>query len=320
MTVQILILALVFMAVSGLVFGMVSWLNRRAAIQQRLDDLGHGDSTPEAGLTGDSKAVWRARVAQVAGPMAKLSTPEEGWDSSALRLRFIHAGLRDASWPIIFFAAKTVLALLLPAIFVVYQSLRPAGAGFSGSILLLLLLLLVAIGYYLPNMVLSSLTRRRQQELREALPDALDLMTVCVEAGLGLDAAMNRAAAELGIRSQEMADELGLVALELRAGVRREQALRNLAVRTGVDDIAAFVSMITQADRFGTNIAEALRVQAETMRVQRQTRAEETAAKIPTKLLFPLIFFIFPSLMLVLMGPAVISVMRILLPTMAGSH
>ena len=145
-------------------------------------------------------------------------------------------------------------------------------------------------------------------------------MTVCVEAGLGLDAAMNRAAAELGIRSQEMADELGLVALELRAGMRREQALRNLALRTGVDDIAAFVSMIVQADRFGTNIAEALRVQAETMRAQRQIRAEEAAAKIPTKLLFPLIFFIFPSLLLVLMGPAVISVMRVLLPTMAGSR
>ncbi len=320
MTEQILILALVFMAVSGLVFGVVSWLNRRAAIQQRLDDLGHGDSTPEAGLAGNSKAVWRARVAQVAGPMARLSTPEEGWDSSALRLRFIHAGLRDASWPIVFFAGKTLLALVLPGIFVLYQSLRPTGAGFSGNILLLLLFLLVAIGYYLPNVVLSSLTRRRQQELREALPDALDLMTVCVEAGLGLDAAMNRAASELGIRSQEMANELGLVALELRAGMRREQALRNLALRTGVDDIAAFVSMIVQADRFGTNIAEALRVQAETMRAQRTIRAEEAAAKIPTKLLFPLIFFIFPSLLLVLMGPAAISVMRVLLPTMAGSR
>ena len=138
MTVQILILALVFMAVSGLVFGVVSWFNRRAAIQQRLDELGHADSTPEAGLTGDTKAVWRARVAKVAGPMARLSTPEEGWDSSALRLRFIHAGLRDASWPILFFAAKTVLALLLPAIFVLYQSLRPAGVqASSGSILLL---------------------------------------------------------------------------------------------------------------------------------------------------------------------------------------
>ena len=154
----------------------------------------------------------------------------------------------------------------------------------------------------------------------EALPDALDLMTVCVEAGLGLDAAMSRAASEIGLRSQALADELNLVALELRMGVKREHALRNLALRSGVDDISSFVAMLVQSDRFGTNVADALRVQAETMRTHRRLRAEETAAKIPLKLLFPLIFFIFPSLMLVLMGPAMISIYRTLLPAMGGSR
>jgi len=320
MTVQIVVLALVFLVVSGAIYGLASWFNRRAAIQERLDQLDHEASKPEAGLTGDAGAVWQARVAKVAGPLASLSTPKEGWESSALRLRFIQAGLRDPAWPLLFFTSKTILALLLPAFFMVYQSVRSVDSHLAGNLVISLVVLLAAIGYYLPNGVLSSVTRRRQQELREALPDALDLMTVCVEAGLGLDAAMNRAAGELGLRSKEMADELGMVALELRAGVRREQAMRNLALRTGVDDIASFVSMIVQADRFGTNIADALRVQADTMRVQRQIRAEEAAAKIPVKLLFPLIFFIFPSLLLVLMGPAVISVMRTLLPTLSGTR
>jgi tight adherence protein C len=184
---------------------------------------------------------------------------------------------------------------------------------------LLMLLLLAAIGYYLPNGILARLVAWRKTELQDALPDALDLMTVCVEAGLGLDAAMNRAASEIGMRSQALEDELNLVALELRMGVKREVALRNLALRTGVDDMASFVAMIVQADRFGTNVAEALRIQGETMRVHRRLRAEERAAKIPLKLLFPLIFFIFPALMLVLMGPAMISIYRVLLPTMGGS-
>jgi tight adherence protein C len=183
---------------------------------------------------------------------------------------------------------------------------------------LVLLLLLVAFGYYLPNAVLSHLVAQRRESLQNALPDALDLMIVCVEAGLGLDAAMNRAASEIGMRSEALSDELNLLALELRMGVKRELALRNLALRSGVDDVSSFVAMLVQADRFGTNVAEALRIQAETMRTHRRLRAEERAAKIPLKLLFPLIFFIFPSLMVVLMGPAMISIYRVLLPTMGG--
>ncbi|MGH6640337.1 MAG: type II secretion system F family protein, partial [Polaromonas sp.] len=199
-----------------------------------------------------------------------------------------------------------------------YQGLSSVQLALNAN--LLILLLLAAAGYYLPNVLLANVTRRRQRELQEALPDALDLMIVCVEAGLGLDAAMNRAASEIGLRSAALSDELNLVALELRMGAKRELALRNLALRTGVDDIASFVAMLVQADRFGTNVADALRIQAETMRTHRRLRAEERAAKIPLKLLFPLIFFIFPSLMLVLMGPAMISIYRILLPSMGGGR
>ncbi len=319
MDMQIIILALVFLSVTGAVLGAAIWLNRRAAVKQRLNQLDQlGEDADEKSVTGLSE--WRARVVKVVGPMARLSAPKEGWEASSLRVRFMQAGLRDAGWPVIFFAAKTVLALLLPGLFMVYQGLTSVGlTGLTLNTHVLILLSLAAIGYYLPNIVLSNAMRHRQRELTDALPDALDLMTVCVEAGLGLDAAMGRAASEISLRSEALADELNLVTLELRMGVKREHALRNLALRSGVDDISSFVAMLVQSDRFGTNVADALRVQAETMRTHRRLRAEETAAKIPLKLLFPLIFFIFPSLLLVLMGPAMISIYRTLLPTLGAS-
>lgn len=319
MDMQIIILALVFLSVTGLALGAARWLSRNAAVKQRLhqldgEDGAHGEA--EKSMAGASD--WQARVVKVVGPMARLSAPREGWEASSLRVRFMQAGLRQASWPAIFFAAKTVLALLLPGLLALYQGLT--SLALTLNVHALMLLVLATAGYYLPNLLLSTRLRQRQRELMEALPDALDLMTVCVEAGLGLDAAMHRAAQEISLRSESLAEELNLVALELRMGVKREHALHNLALRSGVDDISSFVAMLVQSDRFGTNVAAALRVQAESMRTHRRLRAEETAAKIPLKLLFPLIFFIFPSLMLVLLGPAMISILRTLLPTMAGAR
>lgn len=316
MNMQIMILVLVFLSVTGVALGAAVWLNRRAAMNERILHLDAGSEDNDLSVTGN--AQWQAKVVKVAGPMAKLSTPKEGWEASSLRLRFMQAGLREANWPVVFFAAKTILALLLPSVFLMYQGFT--SQALTKNTLVMILLLLASIGYYLPNMVLSHMTTRRQRELSEALPDALDLMTVCVEAGLGLDAAMARAASEIGLRSKALEEELNLVALELRMGVKRELALRNLALRTGVDDVSSFVAMLVQSDRFGTNVAEALRVHAETMRTHRRLRAEETAAKIALKLLFPLIFFIFPSLMLVLMGPAMINIYRTLLPSMGGGR
>jgi tight adherence protein C len=309
-------LLLVFLAVAGITLGVGMWLNRRAGVQQRLDQVGTAGLRDPLGLEG--KAEWHAKVVKAVGPVAKLSAPKEGWENSSLRVRFMQAGLREKSWPALFFAGKTVLALGLPGLFLMFTGLT--AVQLSTNLNLLMLLLLAAIGYYLPNGILARLVDSRKTEIQDALPDALDLMTVCVEAGLGLDAAMNRAASEIGMRSEALEEELNLVALELRMGVKRELALRNLALRTGVDDVGSFVAMIVQADRFGTNVAEALRIQGETMRTHRRLRAEERAAKIPLKLLFPLIFFIFPSLMLVLMGPAMISIYRVLLPTMGGNN
>jgi len=185
--------------------------------------------------------------------------------------------------------------------------------------LLILMLVASAVGFYLPNLILSRIVERRQRALFEALPDALDLMTVCVEAGLGIDAAMMRVTEEIGVRSPDLRDEFALMLLELRAGAAREKALRNLAVRTGVEDIDALATMLIQADRFGTSMGDSLRVYTETLRMKRRLRAEEQAAKIALKLLFPLIFCIFPTLMVVLLGPAIINICRVLLPSMAGN-
>ncbi len=179
-------------------------------------------------------------------------------------------------------------------------------------------LLLASFGYYLPNIILSRIIALRQRDLFENFPDAIDLMTVCVEAGLGMDAAMSKVGEEMYVKCKPLAEELHLVNLEMRAGRSREDALRNLALRTGVEEIEGLVAMLVQADRFGTSIAASLRVHSDMLRTKRRLRAEEAAAKIALKLLFPLIFFIFPSLLLVLLGPAMVQVYRILLPTMAG--
>jgi tight adherence protein C len=181
-----------------------------------------------------------------------------------------------------------------------------------------MLLIAAAIGYYLPNAILAHMVERRQRTILESFPDALDLLTVCVEAGLGLDAALLRVATEMEVTSPVLSEELHLVNLELRAGSSKEKALRNLSLRTGVEDVDTLVAMLIQAERFGTSVADSLRVHSDALRTKRRLRAEEAAAKIPIKLLFPLIFCIFPSMMLVLLGPAFIRILRVFFPLVQG--
>lgn len=313
---QFFIFTMIFLSVVGLILGLGLWLTRDKALNRRLDNL--GNPTVAQDNTHEAAQAWHAKVAKIAAPIAWLSTPKEGWETSNLRVRFMQAGLRGAGWPVIFFGAKTFLTLVLPGLFLLFD--RLLGGSTTATNTLLVLVSLVALGHFFPNLALTMMIRSRQRELREALPDAIDLMTVCVEAGLGLDAAMNRASEEIDLRSQALADELNLVMLELRVGSTRANALQNFALRTGVDDVATFVTILNQSEHFGTNVAESLRVLSDTMRDHRRIRAEEAAAKIPLKLLFPLIFFLFPSLFVVLMGPAMISVYRTLLPTLGGGR
>ncbi|NMG28614.1 type II secretion system F family protein [Aromatoleum evansii] len=310
---QIAFLGLLFVAVTAGAFFVMN-LFTRSATAERLDALGGGGKT----VTAPAVDAWIERTVKLTGPFAKLSTPEDGGEASTLRARFLHAGIRNPSAPLAFFGIKTVLALGLPLVAYFAVLISTPELQFQG--MLLTVLFAAAIGYYLPNIVLNRLIFLRQREIFETFPDALDLMTVCVEAGLGVEAALVRVADEMQHKSEALAEELHLVTLELRAGLERARALRNLAMRTGVEEVEGFVAMIIQAERFGTSIAASLRVHSDMLRTRRRQRAEEAAAKIALKLLFPLIFCIFPSLMLVLLGPAMIQIYRILLPTMAGGN
>jgi tight adherence protein C len=311
---QILYLTLIFIAVTAAAMSIGFVLTQGDALRSRLKGLAGRSALEEPAPLSE----WTETVLRMAKPVARLSAPTADQEISRLRARFMHAGFRQPSAPIFFLAAKTALVVLLPLAFLILE--RSGFVRLEGSAPVVLMLLFAAIGYYLPNVVLAHLTRRRQREIFEAFPDAIDMMIVCVEAGLGLDMAINRAAEEMKLRSPELTEELDLVALELRVGASRDRALRNFATRTGLDEVSTFVSMLLQADRFGTSLAESLRVHADTMRTRRRLRAEEAAAKIPLKLLFPLIFFIFPSLLVVLMGPAMIQIYRVLLPTFAGTQ
>lgn len=310
-TVQLIYLSVVFLAVFGVALFIAYTLTPGVA-RSRLGKLSAEDHGVEEGHLGE----WQKTIVKLAGPLANLALPKEGWENSHLRIRFMNAGLRGKSAPVLYFSAKVLFAVLFPALAVFYVGVSDVKPG--ANVIVLGLLALTGFGYYLPNGILARLIAARQRELFENFPDALDLMMVCVEAGLALDAAIARVGEEMRLKSRILAEEFHLVNLELRAGRTREQALRNLALRTGVEEIDSLVAMLVQADRFGTSVADSLRVHSDSLRTKRRLIAEEAAAKIPVKLLFPLIFFIFPSLLLVLLGPAFISVYRVLLPTLGG--
>ncbi len=308
---NLIFLALVFLAVFCFsLLLMRFWLPN--PVQQRLQRFVADPGAAET-RTADT---WVARIAKLSGPLAKLSVPDEGWEKSALRTRFMNAGLRGEHAPLIYFGAKTLLALAAPIL--LWLILTVSGVKLGANDMMFFLLLAATIGLYLPNLILARIVAARQLEIFETFPDVLDLLTICIEAGLAMDAAIVRVADEMMPVAPVLSEELRMVTLELRAGNSKEKALRNLAMRTGVEDVDTLVAMLIQAERFGTSIADSLRVHSEGLRTKRRQRAEETAAKIALKLLFPLIFCIFPALMLVLLGPAMIQIYRVLLPTMAG--
>ncbi|MCG2585816.1 type II secretion system F family protein [Massilia sp. TS11] len=308
---QILFLVVVFVVVTAVALVAMAVFGS-GGLRQRLQGfLGKREET-QAPSNG-----WVERVVKAARPFSQLSVPEEGWERSALRTRFMNAGWRDPASTTLYFAAKTLLALGLPALVVVSAVSLPRHV--PANAFLLLLFFLATTGYYLPNLVLAQRVRRRQAEIFECIPDALDLLTVCVEAGLSLERAMMKVASEIDIKSRVLAEELQLVLMEMRAGFSKEKALRNFALRTGVEDIDTLVAMLVQSERFGTSMGESLRVHSDNLRTKRRMLAEEAAAKIALKLMFPLIFFIFPTLLMVLMAPAFLALARTLMPALNGN-
>ncbi|MBQ5948189.1 type II secretion system F family protein [Massilia sp. ST3] len=305
---QLAFLVIVFLVVCGL-----GWLGvtlfAPLSLRERLRRF-LGTKPAEAENSLDGGAGWVERVASVARPLTKLSIPEEGWEKSTLRTRFMNAGWRNPAAPTLYFASKTGLALLVPSLCAPFLILY--GGELGSNKVLAVLLLGAALGYYIPNVVLTRIVNRRRREIFETIPDALDLLTVCVEAGLSLERAMVKVAGEIHIKSLVLAQELQLVLMEMRAGFSKEKALRNFALRSGVEDVDTLVAMLVQSERFGTSIGDSLRVYSDNLRHKRRLRAEECAAKIGLKLLFPLIFCIFPTLLMVLLGPAAIQISRAL--------
>jgi tight adherence protein C len=247
---------------------------------------------------------------------SKFNQPSNMEEVRATRRKLINAGYRTGKASALFLGAK----LLLAVVTVCLLALIPAKLlGFpSVSQLTFFYVLAAACGYYAPVLWLRRAIAQRKDALQRAIPDALDLMVVCVEAGLGLDQAIGRVGEEVKRTHPELSDELNLLALEMRSGAARQEALRNLAHRTDLEEVSSLVALLVQTDRFGTSIGQALRVHADSMRTTRRLKAEELAAKLPVKLLLPLIFFIFPSMFIVVIGPACIKMVRVLFPAMSA--
>lgn len=236
----------------------------------------------------------------------KLGIKKDGNKARELKKQLVQAGIYSDRALTIFLGLKVGLPLALPIL--VLPLLW--GRGYNKILMVAIAYGLFMGGYFLPSLILGRLVESRQKKIQQALPDALDLLVVCVEAGQGLNAALKRVSADFTISCPALAKELHLVNLEINAGLEREQALRNLAERTGVEDVASLCSILIQSDRFGTSVATALKVQSDTVRTTRRQRLEEMAAKTPVKLIFPLILFIFPAIMVVILGPAVIRIME----------
>ena len=316
-TTQVLWLIGVFAVVFATAFGVMHVFAPRD-LRRRIEQAGGTNIAFGADKASELPEVsWFEKLAEISQPISKYSVPKEGWENSALRLHLMNAGWRSPGAAPIYFAAKTALAIVLPLL--AMFGLISLSIALTTYERLVVLTLLGAIGFYLPNVVLTRRIAWRKRVLIEDFPDTLDMLTVCVEAGLGLDASLMKVGDEIRMRSPVVASELDLMLLEMRSGFSKEKALRNFSLRTGVEDIDLFSAMLIQAERFGTSVGASLRVLSDTLRTRRRMRAEEKAAKIALKLLFPLIFCIFPALLVVLMGPAMIHIYRVLLPSMTGS-
>lgn len=260
-----------------------------------------GEETPQV------KGRLLVRVATALGPVATYLLPRQEAERKKMTLQLFRAGFRSPQAQPAFYAIKSLMMFVLPLVVLLATRFFP---GVETGSALTYAMFAAGFGLIVPNIVLKKLVARRSNNLSRAFPDALDLLVVCVEAGLGLAAAIQRVADELAVSHPELAFELSTVNAEIRAGTAREKALRNLADRTGLPDIRGLVGLLVQTMRFGTSISDALRVYSEEFRDIRMQRAEEQAAKMGTKLIFPLIFCMFPVFFIVAIGPAVLNIMK----------
>ena len=255
-------------------------------------------------------------LATVLRPLSKLAKPGEGEDLSRVRTRLVHAGFRGDHAVESFFGAKLALGIAFAGGLLLISGLRPTAI----ADIEIISVLAAAVGFYAPNYWLARRVTTRQTAISKALPDTLDLMITCIEAGLSIEAALQRIQAEIGLSAPELSSELQHTMLEIQAGMTRAEAFRRLAERTGLEDLRALSAMLIQTEMFGTSIAKSLRVHSAGMRIRRTHRAEERGATVAVKMLMPLILCILPSLFAVILGPAVVRIVETLMPTLAGGQ
>jgi tight adherence protein C len=301
---MVLLLSLaLFLTLTGMLYllGVNVWLGPRSVI----DRVSGTNWQPEQ--TAHPSLVFREVLEKLGN-----AVPNSPSDAKRLQKRLIRAGFRTPNALKMMYGAKAAMVALLPAV----AMLVSLQFDISGADRMLALGAAIVAGYLGPNQVLLSLMRRRHKKLRRALPNALDLMVVCAESGLGLDQAIMQVSKELAVAHPEISTEFALVNLELRHGKRRAEALRNLAERTGVEELKHLAGVLIQADKFGTSISQSLRNHSEYMRTTARQDAETRAAKIGVKLVFPIFFCILPALFVVTVGPVIVRIMRDLLPMM----
>jgi tight adherence protein C len=314
---------LAFFLFSACAWLIMDWFtNRRPRAEQRLDEfndpnLRRKKELESAGKLSRSEAMTKV-LAKASPALAKPLQPKNEMDAGKLKLKLAQAGFRSEAAPSMFLGMKfigLVVGLFLGGGAMILM------AHLNGQPLLsqknLFKCMIIGGGmFYLPDILLAFVSKRRKEQVFLGLPDALDLMVVCVEAGLGLDQAMRRVSEEMRKSYRVIAEEFGLCNLQMQMGKSRAEVLQELGQRSGVEDLRSLASILIQADKFGSSIAQALRVQSDSMRTRRRQIAEEKAAKTAVKLIFPLVMFIFPGIFVVLVGPAAITMIREMFPAM----
>ena len=286
----------------GCLLALFGISRRRINLDRRLNQ--QQQSGEDGTMSGVTKQVERVLVTMG----EKL--PRSPAEMSRQERKLVQAGYRRKDAVMLLNGAHVAVAILTLLVF--------GATGMFYRYMILSILLSVFIGAAIPDLWLKRTIRKRQEEIQFALPDAMDLAVIAIEAGLGLDQALVRVGEEIAVPHPALADELQLRNLEVNMGRSRSDAFRNLADRTGVEDLKALVAILIQTDRFGTSAGQALRTFSESMRVKRRQRAEEMAAKLAIKMVIPMVLFIFPGVFIVILGPAFIAIIRDLLPTLAG--
>ena len=312
--VKLFISSFTFFSLFLFCFGIVQYIRQREKRRELLEKISGSGQSSIIQYEGGTKNTSGPTLFTPVLNFFKLLGDRISFDpshESRMQIRFLRAGIRRKNAGTIFWGAKGFFCIFFPAVFFICR--LTVLKVLNNQIAVGLAVLIALVGFYLPDFWLMIKSNIRREKLLEGIPDGLDLLVVCVEAGMGLDGAIHRVAEETQLTHPILSDELKLMNLELRAGKSRHDALRNLALRTNIDAMNSLVTLLIQTDKFGTSVAKALRTFSDSFRTQRYQKAEEFAAKMPVKLLFPMVLFIFPSLFVVVVGPAAIKIYRVII-------